>query len=458
MNAMKITGKAFALCAAAGIAAVTFIACGNKADESDTTKKTEDKGKDASAQTQTAAPAQDAVQPGAQSVGKESSAEGVKTASEASAEIVKTAAADAAAGPVAEEDDDAFTFKPATEAEILELLYFLPDPLAKIDGEAVPRSTIIDDLVEQEVPLDYLEYIGEKRLREGLKGDIELIVKSKVMLKLAEEAGFKPSVELLEKDIRAEFDELPEEEQAELEASIKEHEGKTLDEFIKEKAQDTKLQEAVALRKYRLATFLEKAKKEISDEAIQKEYDAHIGEFTMPEGVTVAHILIQPDESEEDEGKADAEAKKKIDAIYEELVKDPEQFGKLAEEKSDCPSGKRDQGVLPAFDKDGMMLDGMGAMDQTFTDAAFTIEEDGKFTEPVKTQFGYHIIKRIKKTPAETVPLEKIKDTIVEHLAVEKAQAELDKTLDEAVKKHAEIMEFAPPRDDEAKKDEAKKE
>ena len=454
MNAIKITGKALALCTAIGIAAAAFSACGNKADETDTGKKTEAGKKDASEQTQTTTVAAEGQKTAEKDLpdGKA----GTSAADEAVVSVSETADVDAAEGAVTMEED--ISFKPATEAEILELLYFLPDPLAKIDGEAVPRSMIIDDLVEQEVPLDYLEYIGEKRLREGLKGDIELIVKSKVMLKLAEEAGFKPSVELLEKDIRAEFDELPEEEQTTLAESIKEHEGKTLDEFIKEKAQDTKLQEAVALRKYRLATFLEKAKKDISDEAVQKEYDAHIGEFTMPEGMTVAHILIQPDENEEDAEKADAEAKKKIDAIYEELLKDPGQFGKLAEEKSDCPSGKRDQGELPAFDKDGMMLDGMGTMDQTFTDAAFTIEEDGQFTKPVKTRFGYHIIKRIKKTPAETVPLEKVKDTIVEHLAVEKAQADLDKTLDEAVKKHAEIMEFAPEKEGEAKAEEAKAE
>ena len=416
MNAMKFTGKSLAICLAAGIAAAAFGACGNKADSGSSNQNT--------------------------AANQDTAAQNV-----------------AATEPAGEKPEDEGTaIKPATEAEILEFLYFLPDPLAKVDGEAIPRSLIVDELLEQGIPLDYLQYLGEETLRKELGRDIEHLVKVKVMLKLAEEAGFKPSAELLEKDIRAEFDELPEEEQTDLAEGLKEHEGKTIDEFIKEKAQDTELQEAVALRKYRLTTFLEKAKKEVSDEDIRKEYDRLVPELTMPEGITVAHILIQPDESEEDSEKADAEAKKKIDAIYEELLKDPEQFGKLAEDKSDCPSGKRDKGELPAFDKDGMMLDGMGTMDQTFTDAAFTIEKDGEFTKPVKTQFGYHIIKRIKKTPAETIPLEKVRDAIIEHLAVEKAQAELDKTLDEAVKKYAEIMEFAPPKAGEAKAEEAKAE
>ena len=168
----------------------------------------------------------------------------------------------------------------------------------------------------------------------------------------------------------------------------------------------------------------------------------------MPEGITVAHILIQPDDDEEDAEKADADAKAKIDAIYEELLKDPAQFDKLAQEKSDCPSGKRDNGKLPAFDKDGYMLDGSGAMIQEFTDAAFAIEKDGQITKPVKTQFGYHIIRRIEKTPEGVIPLEKVKDRIVEHLVEKKAQEDLDKAIDEALEKaNIKYNDFAPAKE-----------
>ena len=454
MNAMNFTGKTLALCVAAGIAAAAFGACGNKADNTANSKQTEAGKKDASEQTQTTVAAAE----GQKTAGKDLSdgKAGTSAANETAVFVSETADVDTAEGAVTMEED--FSFEPATEAEVLELLYFLPDPLAKVNGEPLPRSLIIDGIVEQEIPIQILQSLGEEKLRDALSKEVANFVKDKVMLILAEEAGFKPSAEFLEKEIRAEFDELPEEEQTDLKESIKAHEGKTIEEFIKEKAQDTEMQEIVALRKYTHTTFLEKAKKEISDEAIKKEYEDHIAELTMPEGVTVAHILIQPDDNEEDSEKADKEAKAKIDAIYEELLKDPEQFGKLAEEKSDCPSGKRDQGALPAFDKDGMMLDGSGAMDQTFTDAAFTIEEDGAFTKPVKTRFGYHIIKRISKSPSEVIPLEKVRDVITEHLAVEKAKADLDKTIEEATKKYAEIMEFVPPKADEAKADEAKAE
>ena len=179
---------------------------------------------------------------------------------------------------------------------------------------------------------------------------------------------------------------------------------------------------------------------------MKKFYEDHLEVLTKPEGVTVAHILAQVDDPSSDEQYA--EAKKKIDAIYDELVKDPSQFGKIASEKSDCPS-KADEGKLPAFDKDGMMLEGSGAMDQTFATAAFEIEKEGQITKPVKTQFGYHIIKLLERTPEEVTPLDKVKESITKHLAEEKAQSELEKALDEAIEKRVKFNAFAPAKETE---------
>ena len=91
-----------------------------------------------------------------------------------------------------------------------------------------------------------------------------------------------------------------------------------------------------------------------------------------------------------------------------------------------------------------MLLDGGGAMDQTFADAAFGIEKAGQITKPVKTQFGYHIIKLIEKTPEEVTPIDKVKDKLTEYLAAEKAQNDLNKMLDEEIEKSAKINDFAP--------------
>jgi len=388
MNAMKFTGKVLALCFAAGIAAAALSACGDK--------KTDEPAEQPGNQTQT-------------------QVEGMEMSD--------------------------LDMKPATEAEVLKVFAFLPDPVATVDGEPIARKVIIDDIMSQELPLSLLESFGEDRLRQAMEKQIESMVKDKLMLKLAEEAGFKPSAEFVVKEMKEEFDESSEEEQEEIKEYLKER-GLTLEEHMKKTSEDPEIQKIAALRKYTHTTFLEKAKKEVTDDDVKKEYEAHVAELTRPEGITVAHILVQLDDDTDE--AADKEAKAKIDAIYDELVKDPSQFEKIAVEKSDCPSGKESEGKLPAFDKDGITLDGSGRMEQTFTAAAFTIEKEGQITKPVKSPYGYHIIKLIEKNPEEVVPLEKVKDRIVEHLVEEKAQAELDKTLDAAIKKYAKINDFAP--------------
>ena len=393
MNIMKFTGKAAAICFAAGIAAAALSACGDK--------KTEEPAAQPGEQTQTQA---------------------------------------------AEMQD--LDMKPASEAEILEVLAFLPDPVATVYDEPIARKEIIDELVSQEVPLEIYKSIGEERLRQAMNKQIEDMVKDKIMLKQAEKAGFKPSAEFVAKEMKEEFAELPKEEQEEIEETLKEN-GLSLEEHMKQTSENPEIQMKAALSKFVHTEYLDKAKKNVSDDDIKKLYEEHIDGFKKPEGVTVAHILIQLDEEKEasDAEAADKEAKAKIDAIYDELLKDPASFDKLAQEKSDCPSGKRDNGKLPAFDKDGMLLDGNGAMDQTFASAAFEIEKPGQITKPVKTQFGYHIIKLIEKTPEEVTPIEKVKDKLTEYLAAEKAQADLNKMLDDEIAKNAKINDFAPAKE-----------
>jgi parvulin-like peptidyl-prolyl isomerase len=69
-----------------------------------------------------------------------------------------------------------------------------------------------------------------------------------------------------------------------------------------------------------------------------------------------------------------------------EQLKKGESFGKIAEGKSLCPSKKRN-GDLGFF--------GHGQMVREFEQAAFALQK-GQLSQPVKTQFGYHIIKRLE--------------------------------------------------------------
>ena len=68
-----------------------------------------------------------------------------------------------------------------------------------------------------------------------------------------------------------------------------------------------------------------------------------------------------------------------------ERIKNGEKFGALARELSLCPSGKK-EGNLGSF--------GRGQMVKEFETAAFNLQV-GALSEPIKTNFGYHLIKRI---------------------------------------------------------------
>ncbi len=87
--------------------------------------------------------------------------------------------------------------------------------------------------------------------------------------------------------------------------------------------------------------------------------------------IRCAHILV----------KSEQEARQ----IYEDLV-DGVSFAKLAEVKSLCPSRKKG-GDLGAFAR--------GQMVKPFEKVAFALEK-GQTSEPVKTEFGWHIIRRIE--------------------------------------------------------------
>src|SRR5699024_3789042 len=82
-----------------------------------------------------------------------------------------------------------------------------------------------------------------------------------------------------------------------------------------------------------------------------------------------------------------AEIKKKADEVYEK-AKSGEDFAKLAKEYSQDPGSQESGGSLGEFSK--------GSMVEEFEKVAFSMKE-GEISQPVETQFGYHIIKVNKK-------------------------------------------------------------
>jgi peptidyl-prolyl cis-trans isomerase SurA len=107
-----------------------------------------------------------------------------------------------------------------------------------------------------------------------------------------------------------------------------------------------------------------------------------------------AHIMVATGKDATAEEVASAQ--KKIDEIYGKLQAG-ESFEKLAGEFSDDNQTADKGGVLPLF--------GTGTttrMVPEFEEAAFTLKSDGEYSQPVKTAYGYHIIKRLEWTDLKT--------------------------------------------------------
>jgi len=110
--------------------------------------------------------------------------------------------------------------------------------------------------------------------------------------------------------------------------------------------------------------------------------------------IETAHIMIVANDkmSKEDQDKA----KVKIDEIYELLV-NGDKFEDLAMKFSDDQSSKVKGGLLPAF--------GAGTkqrMVPEYESVAFSIENDGDYSKPFKTSYGWHIVKRVSLTPVDS--------------------------------------------------------
>lgn len=110
--------------------------------------------------------------------------------------------------------------------------------------------------------------------------------------------------------------------------------------------------------------------------------------------ITTAHIMVATKKDAPAEEANNAE--KKINEIYQKLV-DGENFETLAQEFSDDPSSNQKGGVLPAF--------GSGTTTRMVTeyeDAAFELKNNGDFSKPVRTAYGFHIIKRVDWSPVKS--------------------------------------------------------
>jgi len=140
----------------------------------------------------------------------------------------------------------------------------------------------------------------------------------------------------------------------------------------------------------------------ITEDEIRAEYDRQVAAMPSEDEVHARHILV----TTEDDAKA---VKAELDAGAD--------FATLAKEKSIEPNAKQSGGDLGYFTAARMV--------KPFADAAFAMEV-GAVSEPVQTQFGWHVIKVEDRRPAAKPTLDQLAPQIGQQLYVQKYRAVFD--------------------------------
>ena len=168
----------------------------------------------------------------------------------------------------------------------------------------------------------------------------------------------------------------------------------------------------------------ESTTEKISESEAKKYYDARPDLFETEVLLTASHILKMAKTEEEF-----ARAEEQIIEIRKK-IEDGDAFIDMIKKESD---DSQNDGHLGTF--------GKGRMVPPFEKAAFSLKV-GEVSEPVKSQFGWHLIELHDRKEPEVTPFEEVKEKIIEYLGERRKDRVFDQFLDK-LKKQAEITEVA---------------
>ena len=174
---------------------------------------------------------------------------------------------------------------------------------------------------------------------------------------------------------------------------------------------------AIKISRQSLAPLVSVSEQEIKDyiakpenkKTLEAAYTENYAKYNQAEEVKARHILIKAE---------DPKALEKIKALKAKV--NAQNFATIAGKESEDASGKTNGGDLGWF--------GRGRMVPEFDEVAFKMAK-GSISEPIKTQFGYHLILLEDKKSAQTKPLETVQTELAQ-MAIQKTKAQdLDKLL-----------------------------
>jgi len=278
----------------------------------------------------------------------------------------------------------------------------LTDPVAVVEGSEIRKADLdqafASVLASQGMPPDQASRIPDAQRMQFYRMLLDDMIADKIIAKRATETPV--TEEALAKElerIRQNFGS-EEEMKKQIEAS-----GQSFDK-VKEN-----IRKQLQQREWLDAQI--KGKDTVADTEAEEFYKTNPDKFKRPEQVRASHILLAVAADAKPETVTEKE--KAAQGVLER-VKKGEDFAALAGELSEDPSAKQNKGDLDFFAHDQMVKE--------FADAAFGMKKDEISQAPVRSQFGYHIIKVTDRREAETIPLDTARPQVLAFLQRQKKQ------------------------------------
>ena len=268
----------------------------------------------------------------------------------------------------------------------------LPDPVAVVEGVEIKSAELTDafNAILAQAGKKADEITNDQKL-EGYWSILNDLIIDRLLTKLsAKQEVTDADVDDYFKKFKTQF-----KSEDEMNAEIKQA-GQSLDKI--------KANIRASLKQQKWVDAQVAGKDAVSDADAHDFYDKHPDYFKVPETVRASHILVAVPEGAKPAEVADKEKKAKDLA---EKAKKGGDFAQLAKENSEDPGSKENGGDLNFFSRERMVPE--------FAEAAFKMNK-GDISDPVKTQFGFHVIKVTDKKDARTVPFDEVKEKINAYL------------------------------------------
>ncbi len=282
-------------------------------------------------------------------------------------------------------------------------------PIAIVNGKPIPAERYYAEYSK-------FERIASRMQPERLKQIRDNILNRLIEEELIHQAIEREHIQVSDQEVDKEFDAYRKRFQSDDQFKAYLKHSKLTEKDIRKRIRD----------KLALEKLIEKhGSLEVSDKEAQDFYTKNQRFYQQRETVHAAHILVKlpKDATPEQEKKA----KEKLAKIQAELKKGTD-FAEVAKKYSEGPSAPKG-GDLGYFSR--------GQMVKPFEEVAFKLKP-GQVSDPVRTRFGYHIIKVLDHRPAKQRSFEEVKDQIKQSLRNKKFFKERRKLIDE-LKKAAKV-------------------